>query len=387
MIGNKKNSPINVEEELKKKIYGERGASLLENTKRQFIPGVKFIIYFFGIGAICFCTVMVGWAFYNNTNTVVENSKSHENKEVKNTLPPLKKEKPAAFDNNTEAQASEISQDPYEEIEVNTEIHEKSPSELLQERRFSSGFISKDEEGRAGGSSVDNHPQSKNTSFANSDSDKGDLQNKLKPLRLNSSVAGTLGNRNFLITQGTMVDCALETRINSTVSGMTSCHLTRDIYSSNGKVILLDRGSKVIGFYQSGMQQGQARIFVNWTRVETPRGVIINFDSPGTDPLGGAGVEGYVDNHFWQRFGGAIMLSLIDDIATAATAAALSDNKSGGNQINFSTTNQSRQDMAAEALRNSINIPPTLYKNQGERVSIYIARDLDFGDVYELKRR
>ena len=40
--------------------------------------------------------------------------------------------------------------------------------------------------------------------------------------------------------------------------------------------------------------------------------------------------------------------------------------------------------MATEALKNTINIPPTLYKNQGEQVGIYIARDLDFSDVYDV---
>ena len=38
--------------------------------------------------------------------------------------------------------------------------------------------------------------------------------------------------------------------------------------------------------------------------------------------------------------------------------------------------------LAAEELRNSVGIRPTLKKNQGELVSIFIARDLDFSPVY-----
>jgi type IV secretion system protein VirB10 len=33
----------------------------------------------------------------------------------------------------------------------------------------------------------------------------------------------------------------------------------------------------------------------------------------------------------------------------------------------------------------TLNIPPTLYKNQGERVGIFVARDLDFRGVYGLE--
>lgn len=161
---------------------------------------------------------------------------------------------------------------------------------------------------------------------------------------------------------------------------MTACVVTRNIYSDNGKVLLVERGSTISGEYQSNMRQGMARIFVLWSRIKTPNGVVINLDSPGTDPLGGAGLPGYIDNHFWQRFGGALMLSLVDDVARYATQGT--NNNSG--QINFSSTGEATQNMAAEALKNTINIPPTLYKNQGEQVGVYIARDLDFSSVYDV---
>ncbi|MFW7242126.1 TrbI/VirB10 family protein, partial [Serratia sp. BNK-33-a] len=98
--------------------------------------------------------------------------------------------------------------------------------------------------------------------------------------------------------------------------------------------------------------------------------------------LGAAGVGGYVDTHFWQRFGGALMLSLVDDVARGITSQTSGSN--GNNQFNFNSTGEATQNMAAEALRNTINIPPTLYKNQGEQVGIYVARDLDFSGVYDV---
>jgi type IV secretion system protein VirB10 len=193
--------------------------------------------------------------------------------------------------------------------------------------------------------------------------------------------ATQLKNRHTLLAKGSFIECILQTRLDSTVPGMTSCVVTRSIYSDTGKVLLVERGSTVSGEYQSNVKQGQARIFVLWNRIKTPHGVVINLDSPGTDTLGGSGLPGFVDNHFWQRFGGALMLSLVQDAAAAATASM----DSSDTTITFDSTSDATQNMATEALRNTINIPPTLYKNQGELIGIYVARDLNFGSVYDLK--
>ncbi|KAB7693128.1 type IV secretion system protein VirB10 [Plesiomonas shigelloides] len=206
----------------------------------------------------------------------------------------------------------------------------------------------------------------------------GSLGAQLAPTQTDSHVAARLFNRDYLLAKGAYIDCVLNTSLNSTVPGMTKCTLTRDVYSDNGATLLLERGSEVTGEYRSNLTQGQARLFVLWDRIKTPHGVVVNLGSPGTDSLGGGGVPGYVETHFWQRFGGAMMLSLIDDVAAYAA------NRNNSNN-NFESSSETAQSMAAEALKNTINIPPTFYKNQGERVGIFIARDLDFSRVYQLQ--
>lgn len=210
---------------------------------------------------------------------------------------------------------------------------------------------------------------------------EGELQRALRPMRLNAQAAGMLEGRDYLLTQGAMLDCVLETKIVSSVAGMTACHLTRDVYSTNGRVVLLDKGSKVIGAYEGGMRRGQRRLFVKWTRVETPKGVVINLDSPGTGALGEAGVDGWIDTHFGERFGGAVMLSLVGDLGDYFA------NQNSGGRIQLDNSQSAAEQMARTTLENSINIPPTLYKNQGERIAIFVARDLDFRGVYDLARR
>ncbi|EGU33963.1 type IV secretion system protein VirB10 [Vibrio scophthalmi] len=208
---------------------------------------------------------------------------------------------------------------------------------------------------------------------------QGALGGKLSGSKNPSAVAAILYNRDFLLAKGAFIDCVLNTSMDSTVAGMTKCTLTRDIYSDNGSTLLLERGSEITGEYRANLSQGQSRLFVLWDRIKTPHGVVVNLDSPATDSLGAAGVSGYVETHFWARFGGAMMLSLVDDLA-----AYIATN--GGESVNnFENSSDAAQTMAAKALEATINIPPTFYKNQGERVGIFIARDIDFSTVYQLR--
>lgn len=212
-------------------------------------------------------------------------------------------------------------------------------------------------------------------------SDAGPLADKLRPLELAPSVAGQLGNRNFLMTQGTMIDCTLQTKLVSTQAGLLTCLATHDVMSANGMVKLIDAGTKFTGYQQGGIVQGQSRAFVTWNRLETPTGVILSLSSPGTGPLGEAGVDGFVDNHFWDRFGNAILLSLVGDLGNWAAQQS----QQGSNNISFQGTREGGQDVISKILEKSLDIPPTLYKNQGTRIGIMVARDLDFSKVYDLK--
>ena len=224
----------------------------------------------------------------------------------------------------------------------------------------------------------------------NNEQEKGDkdgLSGLLTPTKTEKRQASMIGNRNFLLAKGAIIECALQTKLITTVSGMTSCIITRNIYSDNGKILLVERGSTITGEYQARLlQQGMARIFVLWDRIKTWNGVVIALDSPGTDPLGGAGLPGYIDTHFWERFGSALMLSLITS-AEQGLISSLNNGSNGNNQYNIGGGGYGGsgiQNLPAEALKYSINIPPTLYKNQGEQAAVYVARDLDFSSVYDV---
>lgn len=210
------------------------------------------------------------------------------------------------------------------------------------------------------------------------------LAANLRPTPTPAVTAQMLPTRRMLLPKGAFIDCTLETAIDSTYEGMTTCIGASDIYGADGKVVLLERGTKYVGEQRGEPRQGQGRVFVVWNEARTPTGVVVQLASPGTDELGRNGLPGFVDTHFWQRFGAAILVSVID-----GTMQAIAAHQQSGTNIGSSggvvLSPQTGRDVITEVLRSTVNIPPTVIKNQGERIQILVARDVDFRTVYALR--
>jgi type IV secretion system protein VirB10 len=190
--------------------------------------------------------------------------------------------------------------------------------------------------------------------------------------------ASLLPTQRFLLSKGAFIDCTLETEIDSTLPGMTTCITATDTFSADGTVVLLERGTKLVGETRGEVRQGAARIFVLWTEARTPTGVLVPLSSPGTDELGRSGLPGEVNRHFWDRFGSAILLTVING---AVQGAVNSKNNSGS----VVTTPSTSTDVMTEIPRGTLNIPPAVTKSQGDRIQVLVARDVDFRSVYALR--
>lgn len=183
----------------------------------------------------------------------------------------------------------------------------------------------------------------------------------------------------LLLPKGAFIDCTLETAIDSTLPGMVTCVTATDTFGADGEVVLLERGTKLVGETKGDVKQGAARVFVLWTEARTPAGVIVPLESPGADELGRSGLPGAVNRHFFERFGAAILVSVIDGVIEAATRP------SADGDTTYIDNSSGSQEILTEVLRSTINIPPTIVKPQGDRIQILVARDLDFRSVYELR--
>lgn len=223
----------------------------------------------------------------------------------------------------------------------------------------------------------------------------------------------TKNNRiDALVAQGTFIRGVLETAVQSDLPGMVRAVVTENVWSFDGRRVLIPAGSRLIGEYKSGIAQGQTRVFIVWTRMLRSDGVSVQLGSNGADDLGRAGNAGFVDNHYLERFGSAVMLSLVGGASQFLSAYGQNTNGYGNGTVITSTDpvtgvvtqtqtgvnqnrlslqareiaaqniSQSLTNIAQEALRNSINIAPTIYLDQGTRIIVFVRRDLDFSALY-----
>jgi type IV secretion system protein VirB10 len=267
----------------------------------------------------------------------------------------------------------------------------KSPAEIALERRLTGPAFSRANESDAASAAPATTTPSASASAGGLGSGgavlgerevaatgNGALQDLLRPSLTPAVRAQVLPTQRLLLPKGAFIDCTLETAIDSTLPGLTTCITATDTFSADGFTVLLERGTKLVGETRGGVTQGAARVFVLWSEARTPTGVVIPLSSPGTDELGRSGLAGNVNRHFFQRFGAAILISLISGAVQGAVAA-----QSTGSTVIYNRSGS--QDVMTEVLKDTINIPPTITKNQGDRIQVLVARDLDFRSVYELK--
>ncbi len=191
-------------------------------------------------------------------------------------------------------------------------------------------------------------------------------------------------DENLVIPKGHTADCTLTTRAITETNGFAECIITSNVYSANGRTLLIERFSKALGEYNVVTTAGQRVIPILWTSIRKPGGITIELTAPAVDGLGGAGVPASVDNRWGERIGGAYLLSVVKDVIAYKTAKDAGGAAAGPV---YQNTTQASNDMIEKILSTTIAIRPTLYANQGDRAMILFNRDVDFSGVYDVQRR
>lgn len=269
----------------------------------------------------------------------------------------------------------------------------KTPQDEALKLRIHSSMISGG--GGSAASAAGSATQKKRSAVANSsDPNSAFSQSATELSEAQVTVATRIGDLSRTIAQGKVVEGVLETALDSSLPGTIRAIVSHDTYAESGRKILIPKGSRIIGTYNSSIRRGQARVFIVWSRVIRPDGVDIAIDSPGADALGRAGMTGDVDNKYFEAFSSAILVSALD-IGVAATGDTLfgkqqqttTTNPDGGSTTNSSPTATAMQNavqsigsVGQTIVGNALNLSPTINIDQGTRINILVNKDLLFPD-------
>jgi type IV secretory pathway VirB10-like protein len=182
----------------------------------------------------------------------------------------------------------------------------------------------------------------------------------------------------YIIQAGQIIHAVLHNAIDSTLPGIVTGHLTRDVWSSDGSRVLLPRGSSIVGHYAGTVLAGQARLDIIWDRVSTPppHPLAVDLESQTDDALGRAGQKAdSIDAHFFQRFGMAALVSMIGaGVSTHGVSDGTQENSANAYQQGIG---QSFQAAANVSLAQGLAIPNTIHVYQGSRITITAAKDIN----------
>ncbi len=193
------------------------------------------------------------------------------------------------------------------------------------------------------------------------------------------------------IAQGRTLNAVLETSIDSSIQGTVRAIVSNDVYAEISDNILIPRGSRLYGNYQTLQSKGIARLGINFTRIIRPDGVSVDLSSFASDQFGRAGVEGNLDSGYSDMIG----LTFLESVIALGNTLALSQISNNVPQMgNITGTGglitqiQNPASQAATSLVTNIGsraneVAKSMFQtnarvtiNQGTRITIVVNQDI-----------
>lgn len=187
--------------------------------------------------------------------------------------------------------------------------------------------------------------------------------------------ADVIADPSHTLMQGTLIEAALETAINTDLAGNVSAIVSHDVWSFDMSRVLIPRGSRLFGRYNSDLDIGQSRVLIAWDRIVTTDGQSVSLAAYGTDRIGRSGLPGNLRSHFLKRFGTAALISIIG-AAPAIAAERYKDSEIAADTAE--RTGDSLSNNVNFAMGRYLRLPPTISINQGAVVMIRVDADLAF---------
>jgi type IV secretion system protein VirB10 len=192
----------------------------------------------------------------------------------------------------------------------------------------------------------------------------------------------------YELKAGTLIPGIMVTRINSDLPGSVIGQVSENVWdTATGKYVLIPKGTRILGAYDSRVTFGQRRVLLVWNRLVFPNGATLDIaGSPGIDQAGYSGLSGKVSEHWGTMLKSALLASVF-----VAGAEVIYDSDSSGGAENKSPRDVAAEsaagaiiDMGSKLVDRAAGIQPTVTVRPGKRMAIFVQRDVVFPYPYEM---
>lgn len=182
----------------------------------------------------------------------------------------------------------------------------------------------------------------------------------------------------YQIMAGTLIPVTLVTALNSDLPGEVVAHVTRNVYDTQQRHLLIPAGSKVLGKVDNQVGLGQARVNIVWHRIVFPNNNSLKLPGfGGVDGQGAAGIRDRVNTHYGRTYLNALLLSAITagaQLSQPQPANVYAPPSAG--QVAAGALGQQMGEVSSEMIRRNMQVGPTLEVRPGFKFSIYVSKDL-----------
>lgn len=186
----------------------------------------------------------------------------------------------------------------------------------------------------------------------------------------------------YEVKQGSVLPAILITEINTDLPGTILGKIRENVYDTvTGDHLLIPKGSKLFGRYESQIPTGQNRVLIVWDKLILPNGKYLDLVAmQGADNMGNSGLKDGVNRHIIALLGRSILSSILNIGNNLSKSVSFGI---GGHQ--FGLSGQPSQEgknvspfeqASAKILQQGVDRKPTITIRKGFKFNVIVNEDL-----------
>lgn len=186
----------------------------------------------------------------------------------------------------------------------------------------------------------------------------------------------------YEVKQGSVLPAILITEINTDLPGTILGKIRENVYDTvTGNYLLIPKGSKLFGRYESQIPTGQNRVLIVWDKLILPNGKYLDLVAmQGADNMGNSGLKDGVNRHIIALLGRSILSSVLNIGNNLSKSVSFGI---GGHQFGLSGQPDKEgknvspfEQASAKILQQGVDRKPTITIRKGFKFNVIVNEDL-----------